>query len=108
MDNPAYATGQEIGRIIGAFIALLVVTRLLLLAFKDKKYTVTAVVISLVIGTAIGILVTGSGILQGNPSLGGEAIASAATDWLIPAGAVLLIDLIRLWNRKSRERYERR
>ncbi len=96
--------GYEIGRMIGAFLMLLLITRLLLLAFRKKKYTVMAVVVSLSIATGIGVFLTGFGILQRNPFLGGQAYATAAADYAIPAGLILAIDLFRLWLRKSRQR----
>ena len=86
---------------IGAFLILLLITRLLLLAFKKKKYTVMAVAVSLIVATGLGVFITGFGILQGNPALGGDAYADAAATYLIPAGLVLAIDLVRLWLRKS-------
>ncbi len=100
MESPAMAAGQEIGRMIGAFLILLLITRLLLLAFRKKKYTVMAVSISLIVGTGIAVLITGTGILRGNPALGGDAYANAAATYVIPVGLVLAIDLIRLWLRK--------
>ena len=80
MENEAYAAGQEVGRMVGAFLILLLITRLLLLAFRQKKYTVLAVSISLIIGTGIAVLITGTGILRGNPGLGGDAYADAQND----------------------------
>jgi len=104
MDNPSMAVGYEIGRIIGAFLILLLITRLILLAFRKRKYTVMAVVISLIIGTGIGVLLAGVANLRGNPALGGEAFAEAVATYLIPVGLVLAIDLIRLWLRRSGQR----
>ena len=105
MENEAYAAGQALGRMVGAFLILLLITRLLLLAFKERKHTVLAVSISLIIGTGIAVLVTGSGgILGGSPPPGGNAYADVAATYVIPAGLVLAIDLIRLWLKRSGER----
>ncbi len=89
---------------LGAFLLLLLITRLILLAFKTKKYTVMAVSISLIIGTGIAALIIGIGMTSNNPETLNSAYASAAADLLIPATLVLAVDLIRLWFRRAGQR----
>ena len=83
------------GFYIGAFVILYLVSALIQLAFRDKKYTYQAVTISTLIALAIAVLLGGYGLSVD----GGPVFMEAFMNYLFPAVLVLIVNLIRV-NRK--------
>ena len=88
----------QLGFWIGAFIILYLVSALVLLAFRDKKYTYQAVTISTLIALAIATLLGGYGLSEG----GGPVFMAAFINYFVPAVAVLIVNLLRVSRKQTR------
>lgn len=87
-----------LGQMLGAFVILLLISRVILLAFRTKKYTHSAVVVSTFIALVVTTLLAGVGMSDDS----GPQFASAFINYVIPAIFVVVIDLVRLSRRNSK------
>jgi len=86
----------QLGYYVGGFVILYLVSALVLLDFRDKKYTYQAVTIAAAIALAIGTYLAAYGMSTGS----GLDFGAAFGSYLPPAIAVLIVNLIRV-NRKQ-------
>ena len=88
----------SIGGVIGGIVILYLMTRLILLAFRDNKHKTSAVVISACIALAIATLLAGYGMADGNS----PDFLNSFTTYLIPTPIVIAMEVIRLRRAKAK------
>lgn len=80
------------GYLLGALVILYLVSRLVLLAFKERKSSYRAVLVSDAIALATASFIAG----YGNADDGAPNFAKAFVDYLVPALLIVMVDLFRV------------
>jgi uncharacterized membrane protein len=90
----------SMGAMVGGVIAIYLLTRLVLLVFRDKKHEIKFIIISAVVALAIATVLGGFGFADGNQP---DFVLSFSM-YVIPTVLVVVIEAIRVKLGKSKDK----
>lgn len=94
-----YEFGYLIGAVVGGVVILYLMTRLILLAFRDKKHSTSSIVISAVVALGLANLLYGY-----NTGLDSPAFLRAILIYSLSAVIAVVIEVLRVRHMKARSR----
>ena len=94
-----YLEGYAIGALVGGIIAVYLLTRLILLGFRDRKFDTSSIVVAALIALGIATVLAGYGFAEGGP----PNFAQSFSAYVIPTLIVIVIEFLRVkrWKSKS-------
>ena len=93
-----YEAGYTVGAIMGGVVILYLMTRLILLAFRDKKRSTKSIVISACVSLGIATILAGYGMADG----GSPNFMNSFLGYLVPALIVIVIEILRVRHLKAK------
>lgn len=93
-----YEIGYLIAAMMGGVVILYLMTRLVLLVFRDKKHSTVSISISAFVSLGIATILAGYGMSEGDS----PDFVNSFVNYLIPAIIVIVIEIFRVRRIKAK------